>query len=92
MCAERISLKVEDIYSPTRAAKYLGVSKMTLYRWLGKKKISSIYLDHNYFHVTELDRVKALMNNPESEIEGNKNGETGASETPVSGGSQERTR
>jgi len=58
MVHERITLDIKDLLSPKRAAQYLGVSTMTLWRWVRDKKIVPCMLDHAYFHVGELDRVK----------------------------------
>ena len=60
MVNERITIEVKDILSPKKAAQYLGVTTMTLWRWVQDGKIIPVMLDHNYFHLSELNRVKAL--------------------------------
>ena len=60
MSTERVTINVQDILTPTKAAEYLGVSRMTLWRWVRDEKITPLILDHTYFHIAELNRVKAL--------------------------------
>lgn len=60
MDSERITLEVKNLLSPKKAAEYLGITKMTLWRWARDGKIIPVMLDHTYFHINELDRVKAL--------------------------------
>jgi len=60
MGAERITIEVKDLLPPKQAAHYLGVSKMTLWRWRRDGIISVVMLDRPYFHINELNRVKAL--------------------------------
>lgn len=60
MSTERVTIEIKDILTPTKAAEYLGVSRMTLWRWVRDGRITPVMLDHTYFHITELDRVKAL--------------------------------
>lgn len=60
MANERITIEVKDILPPKKAAKYLGVTTMTLWRWVRDGKITPVMLDHAYFHISELKRVKAL--------------------------------
>ena len=60
MATERVTLNVQDILTPTKAAEYLGVARMTLWRWVRDGKITPVILDHTYFHISELNRVKAL--------------------------------
>jgi len=57
---ERVTVNINDILTPTRAAKYLGIARMTLWRWVKAGKITPVMLDHTYFHISELNRVKAL--------------------------------
>jgi predicted site-specific integrase-resolvase len=61
MPTERVTLNVQDILTPTKAAKYLGISRMTLWRWVRDGKIIPVMLDHAYFHITEVNRVKELV-------------------------------
>jgi len=60
MAQERITIQVSDLLPPKKAAEYLGVSTMTLWRWVRDGKITPVMLDHTYFHINELNRVKAL--------------------------------
>ena len=60
MVNERITIEVKDILTPKKAAEYLGVTTMTLWRWVKAGKITPVMLDHTYFHIAELNRVKAL--------------------------------
>ncbi|HUV56604.1 MAG TPA: helix-turn-helix domain-containing protein [Dehalococcoidales bacterium] len=57
---ERVTITVNDILTPTKAAAYLGIARMTLWRWVRDGKITPVMLDHAYFHLAELTRVKAL--------------------------------
>lgn len=58
---EHVTIEVKDILSPGKAAKYLGTNRMTLWRWVKENKITPVMLDHTYFHIGELNRVKALI-------------------------------
>lgn len=60
MDTERITIEVKDLLPLTKAAEYIGISKMTLWRWVRDGRVTPIMLDHAYFHINELDRVKAL--------------------------------
>lgn len=60
MDAQRITVQIADLLPPKKAAKYLGVSVMTLWRWRQGGLITPVMLDHTYFHINELNRVKAL--------------------------------
>lgn len=55
----RITINVKELLPPKKAAEYLGISTMTLWRWVRDGEITPIILDHRYFHINELDRVKA---------------------------------
>jgi len=57
----KISINFEDLLPPKEAAKYVGVSAMTLWRWARDGKIGTVMLDHTYFHINELKRVKPLV-------------------------------
>ena len=59
MSNKGITLEVTNLLSPKKAAEYLGITKMTLWRWARDGKITSVMLDHAYFHINELNRVKA---------------------------------
>jgi len=58
MAVERVTIQVQDILTPTKAAEYLGVSRMTIWRWMREGKITPVMLDHAYFHISELKRIK----------------------------------
>lgn len=58
---ERVTINVTDILTPTKAAEYLGIHRMTLWRWVKDGKITPVMLDHAYFHINELNRVKTLI-------------------------------
>lgn len=53
-----ITLTTKDLLTPGQAAEYLGVTKMSLWRWARDGKIAQIMLDHAYFHINEVERVK----------------------------------
>jgi len=57
--SERVTLEVKDILPPSQAAKFLGVSRMTLWRWVKKGKIRAIVFDkQSFFHIYELKVLK----------------------------------
>lgn len=58
--ADRITIDAKDLLPPKKAAQYLGVAVMTLWRWRRDGKITPVMLDKPYFHISELERVKAL--------------------------------
>lgn len=58
---QRVTIQVNDLLPPKRAAKYLGITTMTLWRWVKDGKITPVILDHRYFHINELNRVKPLV-------------------------------
>lgn len=58
MRAARITIEAKDLLWPKKAAEYLGITTMTLWRWVRDGKITPVMLDHRYFHITELKRVK----------------------------------
>ncbi len=60
MANEQRLFNVKDLFSLKKAARYLGVTTMTLWRWRRNKIISVVMLDHPYFHIDELNRIKAL--------------------------------
>jgi len=53
-------IKVEHLLPPKKAARYLGVTTMILWRWRRDKIISAVMLGDPYFHIDELNRIKAL--------------------------------
>lgn len=69
MDKQKVVIEINDILPPKKAAEYLGITTMTLWRWVRDGKISTIMLDHTYFHKNELDRVK----NERSSKKGTKN-------------------
>jgi len=60
MANQRITIEVADLLTPKKAAKYLSITTMTLWRWVRDGKIVPVILDHSYFHINELERVKSL--------------------------------
>lgn len=54
-----ITLEAEDLLPPRKAAAFLGITTMTLWRWMKAGKIVPVMLDHAYFHMKELERVLA---------------------------------
>ena len=62
--AERITIQATNLLSPKKAAEYLGITTMTLWRWTKDGKITPVMLDHRYFHISELNRVKRLRETP----------------------------
>ena len=54
----KIEINVTELLPLTKAAEYLGVSKMTLWRWTQQGKVSTLLLDHHYYPVQELDKLK----------------------------------
>ncbi|MBA7605055.1 hypothetical protein ES703_12183 [subsurface metagenome] len=56
--AQRVTIYIQDILPPKKAAEYLAITTMTLWRWVRDGKITPVMLDHSYFHITELKRVK----------------------------------
>jgi len=60
METQQVLPEVKDVLSPSQAAKFLGVSRMTLWRWVKKGKITPVIPNHAYIHINELNRVKSL--------------------------------
>lgn len=60
MVEGKVTVLITDFFTPQQARDYLGVSKMTLWRWTRDGKITCMMLDHAYYHINELERVKAL--------------------------------
>ncbi|MBT9160754.1 MAG: hypothetical protein DDT26_02050 [Dehalococcoidia bacterium] len=58
MTTRQVTIEIKDLLNPTQAAKYLGVSRMTVWRWVKANKITPVMLDHAYFHIRELDKLK----------------------------------
>jgi len=57
--SQQVILEVKDIVSPSQAARFLGVSRMTLWRWLKQGKVRAIVFDkQSYFHIKELQQLK----------------------------------
>ena len=61
MISQRVTIEVQDILPPVKAAEHLGVTTMTLWRWVRDGKITPVMLDHAYFHLNELNRVKEMI-------------------------------
>ena len=62
MTDQRITISIDpsSILSSGKAAEYLGITTMTLSRWVREGKIVPIMLEHRYFHINELNRAKKL--------------------------------
>jgi excisionase family DNA binding protein len=55
-----ITFKSTDILSISEAAKQLGITRMTLYRWIDKGKIQSLMFGgYRAIPVEEVERLKA---------------------------------
>jgi len=65
MDIQRVTVDAKDLVPPKKAAEYLGITKMTLSRWVRAGKITPVMLGHRYFHINELKRVKALLGQKE---------------------------
>lgn len=61
MAIQKVTIDVKDLVPPRKACKFLGITKMTLSRWVRSGKITPVMLDHRYFHINELNRVRALL-------------------------------
>ena len=58
----KVTLDIQGLFGPTRAAEYLGITRMTLWRWTKSNKIRVIYLeDHPFYPLGELVRVKEKL-------------------------------
>jgi len=54
-----ITIRTADLLTATRAAEFLGVCRMTLWRWVRDGKIRPIEVDNQrFFHINELQKVK----------------------------------
>jgi len=58
----KVTLDIQGLFGPTRAAKFLNISRMTLWRWVKSGKIHPIYLEeHPYFALSELLHIKESL-------------------------------
>ena len=55
---QKITLSTNDLYTPSQAAEYLGVTTMTVWRWAKAGKLHPIVIGHSYFHINELEQVR----------------------------------
>ena len=60
MAEQRITVEVSGLLPAQKAADYLGVTKMTLWRWTRDGKITCVMIETRFYPIKELDRVKAL--------------------------------
>jgi len=60
MSDERVTVEITGLLSPQKAAAYLGVTKMTLWRWTRDGKITCVMLETRFYPKKEVERVKAL--------------------------------
>ena len=59
MKRERITLEVANPLPPQAAALRLGITTMTLWRWVKSGKITPLVIDgHSYYPVSEVERIK----------------------------------
>ena len=58
----RVTVTLTDVVSTGEAAKALGVTRVTIWRWIQAGKITPIMLDKAYFHKNEVERLKRLRN------------------------------
>lgn len=59
MAAERITFSTDDLLSPKKAAAYLGITTMTLWRWSKDGKLPVMQVDGRTFYAKrELDSLK----------------------------------
>lgn len=55
----RVTIQTSDVLTPAHAAEFLGISRMTLWRWVQKGKIRPvIFDDQTFFHIRELEQLR----------------------------------
>lgn len=58
MVKDKVTVEIKNLLPPKKAAEYLGVSVMTLWRWRQEGKLTPVLLDHPYYHIKELRQIK----------------------------------
>lgn len=55
----KVPLDVQGLFNQTRAAEYLGITRMTLWRWTKAGKITAVYIGGRpIYPLGELIRLK----------------------------------
>jgi excisionase family DNA binding protein len=61
-------VELEKHYSTGRAAQILGVSKRTLYNWIGQDKIKCVRLPNGHYRLPETEILKMLYGTMEEQL------------------------
>jgi excisionase family DNA binding protein len=49
---------INGIFNISQASEALGITRMTLYRWINSRKIESLeFANHQYITQSEIDRI-----------------------------------